>query len=280
MNMKNWFATSPPNVDASPSDALAKRVRKFQNGFARRHREQYHDLVRHGQKPTRLFISCADSRIIPDALTGSKPGENFSVRVVGNIVPPYDLQRPDAAVGSAIEYSIKVLGIEEVIVCGHSHCGACAALMTGQGKHLTLAHRWLEHGLPVRRAIESQIESGGRSLSQLLSNHASRDEVFRAAERAMVVQQVRNLRSYPFVDELVASGDLRLRGWYYEIESGQVDQYDGRSLSFVPVAEAPTARAARHDQSAVTVVQEHGQAEASRPKSDPVVTATKLVRAS
>jgi carbonic anhydrase len=239
MNLKQRLFAPPADAALkSPVDGLAKRVRAFQRGFARQHQKELSDLVRYGQKPTRLFISCADSRIVPDALTGSKPGENFSVRVVGNIVPPYDLAHPDVAVGSAVEYAVKVLGIEEIIVCGHSHCGACAALITGNSPELVLTHRWLEHGLPVRKAIETQLEAGGLYLGQVLASHDSRNEVFRAAERAMVVSQLKNLRSYPFVEELVAKGELRVRGWYYEIEKGLVEQYDAKSLSFVPVAQA------------------------------------------
>ena len=238
----NPFSTAN---EASPADVLAKRVRGFQSGFARRHREQFRDLVRYGQKPVRLFISCADSRIVPDALTGSKPGENFSVRVVGNIVPPYDLHHPDVAVGSAIEYAVKVLEVKEIIVCGHSHCGACEALITGHRLDLSLTHRWLEHGLPVLRAIESQLMASGHELGQLLNNSGTRNEILRATERSLVVQQLQNLLSYPFVAQRVREGELNLHGWYYEIESGQVEQYDDESLSFLPVAQAAKAAAER-----------------------------------
>lgn len=237
----NGNGNTPPAdraEDHQGIDALVKRVRGFQRGFWKRHRQQFQTLVRHGQKPTRLFISCADSRIVPDALTGALPGENFSVRVVGNIVPPYDAQLADVAVGSALEYAVHVLGIEEVVVCGHSHCGACAALVTGQMPELAITHRWLEHGHVVRNAIEKQVLASGRDMRKMLASHDSRNEIFRATERAMVVQQLKNLRSYPFVDQRVRAGDLRLRGWYYEIETGAVDQYDSPSLSFVPLADA------------------------------------------
>jgi carbonic anhydrase len=212
-------------------------VTRFQRGYFRRNREQFRNLVQDGQNPSTLFITCADSRIVPHALTHSEPGDLFVLRNVGNLVPAYAANDPCAAVGSAIEYSVVVLGVEHIIVCGHSHCGACAALYAGEETPgLTITRQWLRQGREVRDLILQQSGTDDAGAAALLASREQREQVLRSTERAMVVQQLRNLESYDVVAERVRAGTLTLHGWYYEIETGTVEEYDPERPAFVPLS--------------------------------------------
>ena len=157
-----------------------------------------------GQQPAALFIGCSDSRIQPSRITGAEPGELFELRTAGNVVPKY---APDSASSemATIEYAVLVLGVPEIVVCGHSHCGAVTAL--------NLAGRGLDQ-LP---AMRTWLGTDG------LTGPAEPPE---AAVRAESKQHLRNqlatLHEYPFIRDRVESGALRVHGWFYEIDTGLV----------------------------------------------------------
>ncbi|HSD62119.1 MAG TPA: carbonic anhydrase [Burkholderiales bacterium] len=226
-------------------EPLLKGVAKFQRGYFRRNRERYAQLAKEGQNPGTLFITCADSRILPDQLTGADPGELFVLRNVGNMVPPPDPELADPGVGSAIEYAVSVLNVDQIIVCGHSHCGACAALYSGaDGDDLPLTRKWLEQGSRVKDIILEKAGSSAETVDELFKSGHRCQEVLRATEKAMVVQHLQNLLRYPVVDKHVEAGRLLIHGWYYAIESGEIEYYDPERLAFVPLsgAEATAAR--------------------------------------
>lgn len=128
---------------------LTTGVSRFQRGYYRRHRQTYRTLARHGQRPDTLFIACADSRVLPHVITSSMPGDLFELRNVGNMVPAHGSNCD--ATGSALEYSLHVLNVSRIIVCGHSHCGACAALLSGKAPDaLEQTKSWIEQGRDVR----------------------------------------------------------------------------------------------------------------------------------
>ena len=156
-----------------------------------------------GQKPDALFIGCSDSRVIPSRITGAEPGRLFELRTAGNVVPEY---APDSASAemATIEYVVLQLGVPDIIVCGHSHCGAVTAL--------TVAGRGLE-GLP---ALCCWLGTDGATAAEV------RDPAVRAESKRHVRDQLRTLHEYPFVRDRVAAGELRLHGWFYEIDSGRV----------------------------------------------------------
>lgn len=220
-------------------EPLMRGVAKFQRGYHRRNRERYAQLVKDGQNPDTLFVTCADSRILPDQLTGANPGELFVLRNVGNMIPPHDPELADPGVGSAIEYAVSVLDVGQIIVCGHSHCGACAALYAGpREEDMPLTRRWLEQGARVRDIV---LEKAGASLEtkdELFKSGHRRAELLRATEKAMVVQHLENLKRYPVVAKRVESGRLAVHGWYYAIETGEIEFYDPERLAFVPLSGA------------------------------------------
>ncbi|GAA3786421.1 carbonic anhydrase [Streptomyces phyllanthi] len=167
-----------------------------------------------GQSPDVLFITCSDSRVVPALITGARPGELFELRTAGNIVPPYASGRPTGE-AATIEYAVEVLGVRDVVVCGHSHCGAVGALVRGDDLTAVPAVRdWLAHA-----ADEPEAED-------------SADPTVAEAVQSHVLAQLLRLRSYPCVEQRLAAGRLRLRGWYYEVHTGAVREHRTDTDSF------------------------------------------------
>jgi carbonic anhydrase len=174
---------------------LLERVKEFSAKDFTKHRELFGSLGE-SQRPHTLFIGCSDSRVVPDLITRSLPGELFVVRNIANIVPWYRESSEFLSTTSAIEYALVSLEVENIVVCGHSNCGGCKALF--------LTHDELDK-LP--------------GLEWLV-------------EQANIVEQLNHLLSYPMVEERYAAGKLRLYGWYYEIATGTVYDYDQADKSF------------------------------------------------
>jgi carbonic anhydrase len=177
-----------------------------------------------GQAPHALFITCCDSRIDPNLLTQTEPGELFIHRNIGNQVPPYSVLSGERA---TLEYSIKTLGIREIIVCGHSKCGAMQGLLAADAlREMPDVAQWLTHA----RAILPGVEQAAAKLSPA--------EKLNLAIQANVLLQLEHLKTYYFVADAISAGRLRLHGWVYFIESGQVTAYVPDKERFVPLAEA------------------------------------------
>ncbi|MFG3345725.1 carbonic anhydrase [Streptomyces sp. NPDC048018] len=167
-----------------------------------------------GQSPAALFITCSDSRVVPALITGARPGELFELRTAGGIVPPYAGTAP-AGETATIEYAVEVLGVRDVVVCGHSHCGAVGALVRGDDLSAVPAVRdWLAHAAPDG--------APGRPDDPAVAD----------AVRGHVLAQLLRLRSYPCVERGLANGGLRLHGWYYEVHTGAVSAYRPLTDSF------------------------------------------------
>ncbi|WP_327318482.1 carbonic anhydrase [Streptomyces sp. NBC_01235] len=160
-----------------------------------------------GQSPQVLFITCSDSRVVPALITGARPGELFELRTAGNIVPPYVSDRPTGE-AATIEYAVEVLGVQDVVVCGHSHCGAVGALVRGDDLDGVPAVRdWLAHAADEPGAADPD----DPTVMRAVQNH--------------VLAQLLRLRSYPCVEKRLADGRLRVRGWYYEVHTGAVREH-------------------------------------------------------
>ncbi|EFL31967.1 carbonate dehydratase [Streptomyces viridochromogenes DSM 40736] len=160
-----------------------------------------------GQYPEALFITCSDSRVIPALITGARPGEIFELRNAGNIVPPYG--RPGASGEAAtIEYALEVLGVQDIVVCGHSHCGAMGALKSGDD-------------LSALPGVDAWLRIARPELTSVLET-APDDPSLPEVSQGNVVNQLAALRSYPGVRQRLDTGRLRLHGWYYEVDTGFV----------------------------------------------------------
>jgi carbonic anhydrase len=175
-----------------------------------------------GQKPELLFITCSDSRIDPNMVTQSDPGELFIIRNAGNIVPPHT--KTAGGVTASIEYAVAVLGVAHIVVCGHTHCGAMSgALNPAALDGLPNVRDWLDLS---RAAVEVVRHSHGAPLGK---------EHLRAVTEQNILVQLAHLRTHPSVAARLATNQIQLHGWLYEIETGELLAHDERSRQFEPL---------------------------------------------
>jgi carbonic anhydrase len=200
---------------------LIEGLRRFQTGYFSSHRELFEELA-HGQHPRILFITCSDSRIDPNLITQVEVGQLFVIRNAGNIIPPYG--SANGGEGAALEYAIEALNIEQIIVCGHSHCGAMKGLLklSELEEKMPLVHQWLKHAEPTRRLVKENYQT------------LEGDELLDMTSAENILAQLSNLQTYPSVRSRLHQGRLALHGWLYELETGVVLSYDPRSHQFVP----------------------------------------------
>ncbi len=178
------------------------------------------------QRPQAMFIGCSDSRVVPELLTQQGPGDLFVVRNAGNIVPPYAVA--PGGVSASIEYAVAVLGVPDIVVCGHSGCGAMTAILRGgeQLEALPAVARWLHFADAARHAVAEQ--------------HAMADDETKlnALVRENVLAQLDNLLTHPVVANAIQSKEVRLHGWVFDIATATVTTYDAQKEKFVPLAQS------------------------------------------
>ncbi|WP_215455322.1 carbonic anhydrase [Streptomyces sp. ATCC 21386] len=187
-----------------------------------------------GQFPEALFITCSDSRVIPALITGARPGEIFELRNAGNIVPPHDAYGAASGEAATIEYALEVLGVQDIVVCGHSHCGAMGALKYGADlSGLPRVDAWLDYARPALEPVlgdatgsESTGRDGTSSDGAGRDSASSEDPSLREVVQLNIRNQLAVLRDYPVARQQLDAGRLRLHGWYYEIDTGQVHELD------------------------------------------------------
>jgi carbonic anhydrase len=202
---------------------LLEGVHRFRNGYFPENREFFERLAARTQQPMALFITCSDSRVHPNLITQTEPGELFLLRNAGNIVPPHGAGGSEAA---TIEYSLEVLGIQDIIICGHSQCGAIQALLAHErAAHLPALERWCDHAEATRRIVKKKYD--GRSTAAIAV----------AAAKENVLVQLQHLQTHPAVAVRFATNAVRLYGWYYDIASGEVAQYDASLSRFISLSQ-------------------------------------------
>jgi carbonic anhydrase len=203
---------------------LVDGIHQFQANIFDSHRELFERLA-DGQTPQALFICCSDSRFNPNLLTQTDPGDLFILRNAGNLIPPYGAANGGEA--GTIEYAVSALKIKDVIVCGHSHCGAMQALLTPENvRELPAVAAWLAHAEATRRIMKEKYTE--------LRDQA----LLTATVEENVLVQLENLRTHPSVAAGLARGDLKLHGWVYKLETGQVFAYEPQRGQFLPIAES------------------------------------------
>lgn len=211
----------------SSEEALAKLlagVRHFRKEVYPENSDRYQQAMRGPQRPHTLFITCADSRVDPELLTQSGPGDLFVMRNIGNLVPAYGQML--GGVSAVIEYAVQAVEVSQIVVCGHSGCGA----MTG------LLHRDKLVSMPT---VNAWLQNAEAALSVVDASYDSSDEELRLQEliRQNVLLQLNHLRTHPSVAGKVAQQKLALSGWVYDIGNGHVDIYEPSVNSFVPLSE-------------------------------------------
>jgi len=186
-------------------------------------RKSHFHLLAEGQTPEWLFITCADSRVLPDLILGTEPGDLFISRSIGNVVPvtSHDVD----GVTATIEYAVEVLKVRHIIVCGHSDCGALKATLDRKSlENLPKARRWLEH-VEAAFAYQQPLNPADGESAELAS-----------LIRGNVVAQLKNLQAQMPVKRAMAEGRLTVHGWYYDILTGQIEEYDEGLKKFVALA--------------------------------------------
>lgn len=219
---------------------ILQGVRHFQETVFQKQKELFEALASKQQSPRALFITCSDSRVNPNLITSTEPGDLFLLRNAGNIIPPYGAA--SGGEGATIEYAVSVLKMQNIIVCGHYHCGAMHFLLRKeQTEHLPSVQRWFSHAESTRQIVQQKYGH--------LSIQAREDLI--VEENVLV--QIDNLRTHPAVACGLARGDLNVYGWVYRIETGSVLAYDPIKDRFANVGESnylPTLKGHRqHDAS-------------------------------
>ncbi|MBD2197337.1 MULTISPECIES: carbonic anhydrase [Calothrix] len=199
---------------------LIRGLRDFKSSYFRANEELFEQLS-HGQKPRVLFITCSDSRIDPNLITQAGLGELFVIRNAGNIIPPFGAT--NGGEGATIEYAIQALDIQQIIICGHSHCGAMKGLMKLDKLRveMPLVHDWLKYAEATRQLVnENYSDYEGEELLDVI-----------IAEN--VLTQIENLRTYPVIRSKLYQGKLSIYAWIYQIEAGEVLGYDPQNHAYV-----------------------------------------------
>lgn len=202
-------------------DRLYKGIRKFQQTFYKQEQELFKKIGK-GQSPDILFIACSDARVDPNLLTQSKPGDLFVIKNVGNMVPPNDGATKKTCTAAAVEFALVKLQITDVVVCGHSDCGALNALWCDQ-KDLACMDN-LQEWIKTASGVKDFVLKHNHDPS-----YASKMEM---TAKKHVIQQLENLKTYPLVAQAVKEEKLRLHGWYYEIGAGAVHAYNAETGSY------------------------------------------------
>ena len=180
--------------------------RAFRSGRLSMEQSRYRELAEQGQAPETMIVGCCDSRVAPEVIFDAGPGELFVVRNVANLVPPYEPDGRLHGVSAALEFGVKVLGVSRIVVMGHAHCGGVNAMLNGTPDNCRdFVAPWVAQGEPVVRRVAEAVEP---------------DEIEQATEEAVVRLSLDNLRTFPWIAERVAAGELALTGLHFGIADG------------------------------------------------------------
>ncbi|MEX0700866.1 MAG: carbonic anhydrase [Planctomycetales bacterium] len=205
---------------------LIQGVRRFVRDVLPARRAEFEKLAE-GQSPSTLFITCSDSRIVPELITQTGPGELFVVRNAGNIVPRYSEGGSEAA---AIEYALSVLDVRDVVVCGHTRCGAIMAVRDRRNMGgLPAVRRWIKRADAARRLFDQRHSA---------DDSADEESLLRQAVEENVREQLHNLLTHPAAAERIADDRLTLSGWVFDIETGRIFMHCTERDEFVDLQQA------------------------------------------
>ncbi|MCQ4276464.1 carbonic anhydrase [Stutzerimonas degradans] len=218
---------SNPQRNESAQEALDHiigGVKRFREEIYPQQRELFEKLA-FEQQPRAMFITCADSRIIPELITQSSPGDLFVTRNVGNVVPPYGQML--GGVSTAIEFAVVALGVQHIIICGHSDCGAMKAVLDPASlQRMPTVKAWLSHAEVARHVVEENCGCANEHTLGILTEEN-------------VVAQLDHLRTHPSVAARLASGQLFIHGWVYNIGTSEIRAYDAQTGEFRLIGDGP-----------------------------------------
>lgn len=205
-------------------NTLIKGNKKFRKITFPKFDGDINDLIE--QKQEILFIGCSDNKVTPTVILDTKAEDMFILKNIGNFVPPYKKSKDFHGSSAVIEYAISILKVKHIIVCGHSYCGACRSLYKNLRNSSNLIHvkKWLELGKIAKEYSLLAIQ-----------DKSNMEILYRATERISVVHQLENLLTFPGVEKKIKVGELQIHGWYYRMEDGVIESYDGKSCCFNPL---------------------------------------------
>jgi carbonic anhydrase len=205
---------------------LIEGVHRFRDDEFGNYRTLFQRLSREGQSPHTLFITCSDSRVLAELITQSKPGDLFVVKNIGNIVPPAAVTGSTNSTAAAIEFAVESLRVSDIVICGHSQCGAMTALLGDPLDEKRTPHlkEWLTLAEPVRDIMQNQY-----------AHVRDRQHRVDLAAGENVLFALENLHSYYCVQDRLADGSLRLHGWFFEIASAELLAYNPETRQFLPL---------------------------------------------
>jgi carbonic anhydrase len=205
---------------------LIEGVHKFRNEEFGNYRKLFRKLSQSGQNPHTLFITCSDSRVLAELITHSQPGDLFVVKNIGNIFPPASAQGDTNSTAAAIEFAVDTLRVDDIVICGHSQCGAISALLGETPVPSSAPHlrNWLALAAPVLETLKHEYK-------HLHDQEARRT----AAAEENVLYSLDNLHSYPCVQERLADGSLSLHAWFFKIATAELFAYEPESRQFAPL---------------------------------------------
>ena len=221
---------------------LLAGIKGFQKRYYEQSPEQMKELTEHGQKPKVLLIACSDSRVDPAILTGAAPGDLFVVRNVANLVPPYKLEGSHDGARAAIEYAVRDLGVNHIVVLGHAYCGGIKALLatlSGQRLERDFVGSWVSMALDA--CFKYILNPGGKAqpgTGDMEVNEVDMGTLCQhqhLAERAAIRGSLANLATYPWIRERMNDGTLSLHGWWFDLETGDLWSTDSDNTTFLPV---------------------------------------------
>jgi carbonic anhydrase len=206
---------------------LVEGIHQFQEDIFSEQQRLFEKLAE-GQHPLALFITCSDSRIDPCLLTQTGPGELFILRNAGNIVPPYGPSNSGEA--ATIEFAVQALGVKDIVICGHSHCGAMNGLLEPQSlENLPAVRNWLTFA-----------DATGRIMRENYQHITEANARLTATVEENVLVQLEHLRTHPAVAAALARKQLNIHGWVYKFETGQVFTYRPNQGQYVSIAASPS----------------------------------------
>ena len=204
--------------------SIVDGFKRFRNEVFPQQEELFKKLAT-AQNPRAMFITCADSRVVPELITQSSPGDLFVTRNVGNVVPPYG--QMNGGVSTAIEFAVMAPGVQHIIVCGHSDCGAMKAVLNpAQLERMPTVKGWLRHAEVAKIVVEQNCGCADHNTLGILTEEN-------------VVAQLDHLRTHPSVAARLASGQLFIHGWIYNIGTSEIRAYDAEKGEFRMIGDGP-----------------------------------------
>lgn len=219
------------DLSAADTAPYAEGHRQFLEVHFKNYEKEFIRLVNEGQSPKTLFIGCSDSRVIPELITHTRPGDLFVVRNAGNFVPTYDTQIAWDGIAATIQFAVEVIGVQEIIVCGHSDCGAIKGLFGQPNPQFAILNKWLKWGQDAKTWVEKNLPP-------------KEEEKYGLTGRVSVLYQIEHLLTYPFIAELIKNNKIHLHAWYFSIDSGQIEYFDSETQQFQNLSELTKGKVA------------------------------------